>query len=172
MIEAGHVTMGRVIGRGSFKVVREAQLRIPGAGAPTTVAAAEVAASALGAEAEVLVGLGRHPNLVRFIGMYEASPNVVLITEYAPLGDLENHLKDDDVEDSITTQHRTVIIAQVTRAVESCCPCFKTGEPGPCSRGAEHSHKFVLVHVRMRGWPHVLCALAGNPTRWPPGMCA
>ena len=105
--------MLETIGRGSFKVVRRAELRVPGAGAPRIVAAAVVAATALGAEAEVLLGLGRHPNLVRFIGMYEASPNVVLVTEFAPLGSLDNHLLEDNVEDTITLQHRTIIIAQV-----------------------------------------------------------
>ena len=89
---------------------------MPGSQAPIVVAAAKILETNLGAEADILLGLGRHANLVRFIGMYQEDPHVWLITEYAQLGSLDNLLHDDDVEDSITPAHRQIIISQVTDA--------------------------------------------------------
>ena len=116
MIDSSHVRLIRQIGQGSFKVVHEAELLVPGSAAPTVVAASVVSAADVGAEAEVLLGLGQHPHLVRFLGMFRTAHEVTLITELAPLGSLDNHLHDDDVEDSITQAHRRVIISQVRRA--------------------------------------------------------
>ena len=118
-IDSRHISILEEIGRGSSKIVYRAELRVPGSPGATVVAAAKVLATALGAEADILLGLGRHPNLVRFIGMYRADPDVMLITEFAPLGSLDNLLRDDDVEDSITPEHRHIIVLQVCCSV--CC---------------------------------------------------
>ena len=96
--------------------MHRAELRVPGSQAPTVVAAAKILETNLGTEADILLGLGRHPNLVRFIGMYQEDPHMWLITEYAQLGSLDNLLHDDDVEDSITPAHRQIIISQVLNA--------------------------------------------------------
>ena len=75
------------------------------------VAALRVPAASVGAEAKVLLGLGQHPRLVRFIGMFRDAEDMVLITEYAPLGSLDKHI--EEVEDDITADHKMVIISQV-----------------------------------------------------------
>jgi len=75
------------------------------------VAALRVPAASVGAEAKVLLGLGQHPHLVRFIGMFRDAEDMVLITEYAPLGSLDKHI--EEVEDDITADHKMVIISQV-----------------------------------------------------------
>ena len=54
-IDSSHVRLNRQIGQGSFKVVHEAELRVPGSVAPTVVAASVVSAADIGAEAEVVL---------------------------------------------------------------------------------------------------------------------
>ena len=81
------------------------------------VAALRVPAASVAAEAKVLLGLGLHPRLVQFIGMYREAEDAVLITEYAPLGSLDKHI--EEVEDDITMVHKMVIISQVC----ACWPC-------------------------------------------------
>ena len=60
---------------------------------------------------KILLGLGQHPRLVRFIGMYKVEADTMLITEFAPMGSLDKHI--EEVEDGITAGHRWVILAQV-----------------------------------------------------------
>ena len=85
--------------------------------AAQVVAALRVPAASVAAEAKVLLGLGLHPRLIQFIGMYREGEDAVLITEYAPLGSLDKHI--EEVEDDITMDHKMVIISQVC----ACWPC-------------------------------------------------
>ena len=85
------LTLGDQIGSGSFKKVFKSTLQLPGSPGPIQVAALQVRSGDVGAEAEILLKLGRHPRLVHFIGQVSdpASPvETILITEYAPLGSL------------------------------------------------------------------------------------
>ena len=117
------LTIGRQIGAGSFKKVFESELRLPGSPAPVKVAALQIRAGDVGAELEVLLMLGRHPRLVHFIGQcadvhFANSPSeTILITEFAPLGALNDVI--EDVEDDITIQHRLAIMQQVASGMEA-----------------------------------------------------
>ena len=67
------------IGVGSFKEVHKATLSVPGAQAPTAVAVMRVRDGNVGAEAAMLLRLGRHPNLVRFLGLCKDGPDVLMV---------------------------------------------------------------------------------------------
>ena len=75
------------------------------------VAALRVPAASVGAEAKVLLGLGQHPRMVRFIGMFRDAEDMVLITEYAALGSLDKYV--EEVEGDITADHKMAIVSQV-----------------------------------------------------------
>ena len=56
------------VGVGSFKEVHRATLRLPGGTKQTDVAVLKVRTGSVAAEADILLKLGRHPNLIRFFG--------------------------------------------------------------------------------------------------------
>jgi hypothetical protein len=77
------------IGTGSFKEVHKATLSLPGAPKPIVVAVLKVRMGSMAAEAEVLLRLGRHPNLVRCIGLCKEGPDELMVTEFAERGALD-----------------------------------------------------------------------------------
>ena len=120
-ITSSHVTIGKVIGRGSFKSVYEATLNIPGSKKPMVVAAAMMHAPGdMVAEEATLLKISKHPRLVGYIGSYiNAEGMQVLITEFAARGSLKALLLDDDVAETITVSHQWIIASQVANGMES-----------------------------------------------------
>lgn len=102
---------------GSFKEVHRAILCLPGAssGAGTHVAVLKIRDGSVAAEADTLLKLGRHMHLVDFIGQCKDGPNnVLLVTEFAPLGDLESFM--GNLEEDCATipfQHKCAMLEQV-----------------------------------------------------------
>ena len=110
------------IGTGSFKRVFEAKLRLAGSPRAVTVAALQVRDGDVAAEAAVLLKLGKHPRLVTFIGQCrsvaaDARSDMILITEFAPMGSLDKAI--EDVEDEITLQHKATIMMQIAAGMEA-----------------------------------------------------
>ena len=85
------ITVGRLIGRGSFKVVHEGRLR--GHADPVAVLKLDPS-TCITDEVKAFVKLGRHPHLVRFLGVCLAGPEKLVLTELAPLGSLDNFMAD------------------------------------------------------------------------------
>ena len=98
------IEIGRQCGVGSFKQVFVGTLHLPGAKKPSTVAVLKVRSGDVAAEIEILLKLGQHPRLVQFLGMCVDGVNTLLVTEFAPMGDL--HSKLEDIEDTITPAHQ------------------------------------------------------------------
>ena len=120
-IKPSHVTIGKVVGRGSFKTVYEATLNIPGSKKPMVVAAAMMHAPGdMLAEAATLLKISKHPRLIGYIGSYiNAEGMQVLVTEFAAQGSLKALLLDDDVAETLTVAHQWIIASQVATGMES-----------------------------------------------------
>jgi serine/threonine protein kinase len=79
------------------------------------VAVLRVRDGTVDAEAETLLKLGRHPNLVRFYGLCRDGADVLLVTELAPMGSLSDLLgRLDEVEGTVMPpQHKIAVMQQV-----------------------------------------------------------
>ena len=121
-------------GRGSYKVVYRAKLQVAGAPGPMQVAALEIQSGTWATEVDVLLKLGRHPRLVRFIGQcVEEGQKPILVTEFARHGSLAEAfmaLQDkEDAEDpsavppspveGITLPHRIAMLQQICSGMEA-----------------------------------------------------
>jgi len=104
------------IGTGSFKKVHRGTLRLPGA-SERTVAVLQVHSGDIAAEAAILRCLGRHPRLVTFYGSCTEGLESLLLTEYAPLGDVRSQL--EAIEDTITPAHRLAMLQQICSGMEA-----------------------------------------------------
>ena len=110
------ITIAETIGAGSSKTVHAGTLR----GHPGRVAVLKMRMGAdLRAEVKALVKLGRHPNLVRFLGVCTEGQGAepLLITELAPLGALDAFLADR--EGQVGVAHKTVMVAQVCHGMSA-----------------------------------------------------
>ena len=95
-------------------------MALPRAGQPAAdpipVAVMRVRAGSVAAEADVLLGLGRHPHLVRFFGMCRDGEEDLMVTELAPegsLSDLMTRLDEQEEPTSIPAAHKLAILQQV-----------------------------------------------------------
>jgi serine/threonine protein kinase len=116
------ITIGQQVGRGSFKVVYQGTLRLPGSRQASAVAVMKVRCGDVGAEADILLQLGQHPRLVQFLGMCREEPagerdDMLLITEFAPLGDLHSSL--EKFEASLTPHHQLAMLQQICSGMEA-----------------------------------------------------
>jgi len=70
------------------------------------------------AEAKVLLKLGKHPRLLRYIGMVaDGLEAQMIVTEYAPRGSLKDAL--ESIEDDLSWTHQIVILRQICSGMEA-----------------------------------------------------
>ena len=67
-------------------------------------------------EARMLLKIGRHPLVVRFLGQCVDGEDQLLITEFAPLGSLTDAF--ETLGDKFTLAHSVVIMQQIEQAME------------------------------------------------------
>lgn len=86
-----------------------------------TVAVLKVRKGTAAAEAKVLLGLGRHPHLVRFLGLCNDGPDQLMVTEYAALGALDKLIErlDEEEDETIPFKHKHVMINQITSGMQA-----------------------------------------------------
>ena len=89
MVSRSSITVGDSIGAGAFKTVHDGSLH----GQRVAILKMRTGVQ-IGDELKALIKLGRHPNLVRFLGLCAEGPQPLIITEFAPLGSLDNFLSD------------------------------------------------------------------------------
>ena len=92
-------------------------LRLAGNKKPNTVAVLKVRSDTLGAEIDILLKLGLHPRLIQFVGSCIEGNDTLLITEFAPLGDLLSKM--EKIEDTITPGHQLAIAQQICSGMEA-----------------------------------------------------
>jgi serine/threonine protein kinase len=85
------------------------------------VAVLRVRDGTVDAEAETLLKLGRHPNLVRFYGLCRDGTDVLLVTELAPMGSLSDLLERLDEEEgaAMPPQHKIAVMQQVASGMSA-----------------------------------------------------
>ena len=120
-IPRSQLTIGKQLAVSSFKTVYAGKLHVHGAPNPTAVAVLEVRSGDVAAEVKTLVRLGRHPQLVRYIGVCQdqAESKTYILVEYAPLGSLAAAM--EDIEDDITPAQQ--------RELRDRVQCFCSGPP-------------------------------------------
>ena len=104
---------------GSFKDVYRGTLRRcvrDGASRKVPVAVLKMRRGDCATEARMFLKLGRHPNLVRFMGQCVEGEEHLLLTEFAALGSLSDAF--DTWEDTITLDHNLVILQQIAQGME------------------------------------------------------
>eukprot|EP00035_Acanthoeca_spectabilis_P013578 m.252944 g.252944 ORF g.252944 m.252944 type:complete len:263 (+) comp15925_c0_seq3:153-941(+) len=103
-IPRSQLKIGRQIARSSFKTVWQGEV-ILGA-AKKEVAVLEVRDGDIAAEVKTLIRLGRHPHLVRYIGVCHdvSEGKQYILVEYAPLGSLAVAM--EQIEDGIKPGHQ------------------------------------------------------------------
>ena len=77
----------------------------------------KVRSDTLGAEIDILLKLGLHPRLIQFFGSCIEGNDTLLITEFAPLGDLLSKM--EKIEDTITPGHQLAIAQQICSGMEA-----------------------------------------------------
>lgn len=95
--------------------VHKGQLTVLGIDHPISVAVLRVRLGSVTAEADVLLKLGRHPNLVRFYGTCHDGNDQLLVTEFAELGsvkDLMSRLESGSGQ-AVPSAHKLTILQQV-----------------------------------------------------------
>jgi TPR repeat protein len=98
--------------------VHQGRMTIPGAAEPINVAVMRVRVGSMAAEAEVLLGLGRHPNLVRFFGICLDGEDELLVTELAPEGSLSALMERlEDEGTVIPPSHKHAMLQQVVNGL-------------------------------------------------------
>ena len=108
------------IGAGSFKEVHKAEMVRAGASTAIPVAVLKVRRGDIAEEAEMLLGLGRHPHLVRCFGICRDGDDDLIITEFAAKGALDALVSDlEDDGESIPFQHKVVILTQVVSGMKA-----------------------------------------------------
>lgn len=103
--------------------MHRATLRLPGGGGThvTTVAVLKIRDGSVAAEADILLKLGRHPHLVRFLGQCKDGPNdLLLVTEFAQLGDLESFMEklEEEEDETIPFQHKRAMLQQIAAGMQ------------------------------------------------------
>ena len=104
---------------GSFKDVYRGTLRRrmrDGASRKVPVAVLKMRRGDCATEARMFLKLGRHPNLVRFMGQCVEGEEHFLITEFAALGSLSDAF--ETWEDTITLDHNLLILQQIAQGME------------------------------------------------------
>jgi serine/threonine protein kinase len=108
--QRSQIELGQEIGVGSFKTVHEGTLR----GQRVAVLKMRPGAQCE-AEVKAFIRLGRHPNLLRFLGLCVDGEPHLLVTELAPLGALDAFL--EEREGQLRGEHKLAIAVQVCGAM-------------------------------------------------------
>lgn len=97
-----------------------------------TVAVLKVRNGTAAAEAKVLLGLGRHPHLLRFLGLCNDGPDQLMVTEYAALGALDKLIErlDEEEDETIPFKHKHVMINQITSGMQALAEAHALTIPG------------------------------------------
>lgn len=111
------IDLGEQIGAGSFKRVYQGRLKLPGSSKETVVAVLNVFSGNVAAEAATLMRVGRHPRLVRYLGMSTEESETLILLEYATMGSLLDKM--EEIEDSITLGHQIVMLQQIASGMEA-----------------------------------------------------
>jgi serine/threonine protein kinase len=124
-IHAMHLRMadiemeGRSFAEGSFKNVYRGSLRIAvwgGSSKRVTVAVLKMRRGNCAMESRMLLKIGRHPRVVRFLGQCVDGEDQLLITEFAPLGSLTDAF--ETLGDKFMIAHSMVIMQQIVQSME------------------------------------------------------
>ncbi len=110
---------GRPFAAGSFKNVYRGSLRITvrgGASKRVMVAVLKMRRGDCAMEARMLLKIGRHPRVVRFLGQCVDGEDQLLVTEFAPLGSLADAF--ETLGNKFTLAHSVVIMQQIAQAME------------------------------------------------------
>jgi hypothetical protein len=110
---------GPPLAAGSFKTVSRGTLLQHvqgGSSRKVPVAVLKMRRGNCATEARVFLQLGKHPNLVRFMGQCVEGEEHILLTEFAPLGSLSDAFK--IWEDTITLNHNLLIMQQIAQGME------------------------------------------------------
>ena len=110
---------GRPFAVGSFKNVYRGSLRITvpgGASKRVMVAVLKMRRGDCAMEARMLLKIGRHPRVVRFLGQCVDGEDQLLITEFAPLGSLTDAF--ETWGNKFTLAHSVVIMQQITQVMD------------------------------------------------------
>ena len=79
------------------------------------VAVLRVRDGCVAVEAETLLSLGRHPNLVRCLGVCRDGGDQLIVTEFAPQGSLSDLMEglEEQHGTTIPSEHKVVMLRQV-----------------------------------------------------------
>ena len=85
------------------------------------VAVLKVRDGAVTTEASVMLGLGRHPHLLRFLGLCKDGPDQLMVTEYAAMGALDKLIErlDEEADETIPFQHKHAMLNQVASGMQA-----------------------------------------------------
>ena len=138
-------------------------------------------------EIKVLIRLGRHPRLVRYVGLCQdaAAQKQYILVEFAPLGSLDSAM--EDIEDDLTPSHQRAsalpvpLLLPSTRSVSrvQCCARLRSQPPTDLSL----RHRFLLgqrnatslhasASLRRHGGAGGRRHRAPRPGIWHSGMCS
>lgn len=110
-----------LIGKGSFKEVHRAIYDMPGSDASREVAVMKVQSGDVAKEAKVLLKIGRHPHLVRFLGLSnDGAEEQLMVMEFAALGDVGSLIVTLDADEEGTVipfPHKLCMMQQVSSAM-------------------------------------------------------
>ena len=109
------ITIGRQIGRGSFKAVHEGTYK------GGRVAVLKLRAGSCEAEVATLVRLGRRQGLVQYLGMCRSEGEQLLLTEYAPHGSLDKLLEAEQEARAagLSLAHKLAMMRQVCAGMQA-----------------------------------------------------
>ena len=109
------ITIGRQIGRGSFKVVHEGTYK------GVRVAVLKLRAGSCDAEVATLVRLGRRQGLVQYMGMCNHEGEQLLLTEFAPHGSLKDLLEAEREARpaGLSLAHKLAMLRQVCAGMQA-----------------------------------------------------
>jgi len=110
---------GPPLASGSFKTVYRGTLRLhvqDGTSMKVPVAVLKMRRGDCATEASMFLKLGRHPNLVRFMGQCLEGEEHILLTEFAALGSLSDAF--ETWEDTISLDHNLLIMQQIAQGME------------------------------------------------------
>ena len=102
---------------GSFKSVYRGEFTWPGSSRSMKVAVLKIRSGDAIAEANTLLRIGRHPHLVRYIGVCKEADLPLLVTEFAPMGSLADAM--ERIESQMTPAHQMAILQQIGSAMQA-----------------------------------------------------
>ena len=169
----------KVLAHSSFKTVRRGTLRVPSnsdQGVNTKVAVLEVRDGDFASEVEVLIRLGRHPNLIRYLGVCIEGDKRQIITELAEHGSLADAMV--DIEDDLQPGHTLIMLQQICNGMAALAAegtvhrdlalrniLLFTFDPEDPTKILVKVSDFGLT-ININDGTHIYAASGPKPTRW------